>query len=85
MKFKKPKSVLSKTEKVAGEMKATKKRKDTSANLGHYLHAAKMPTGSKIGAASTSKKTTKAKMLNKRAQKGLHLNVCCSEERERSD
>jgi hypothetical protein len=63
-------------EKVAGEMKATtKKRKNMGANLGHYLHPAKMPSGSKIGAASTSKKTTKAKLLKTRAQKGTHLNV----------
>jgi hypothetical protein len=74
-KIRTPKLKLNKVEKVAGEMKATKKRKDTSSNLGHYLHAAKMPTGSKIGAATTVKKTTKAKMLSKRAQKGVHLNV----------
>jgi len=39
------------------------------------LYKSKMPTGSKIGAASTSKKTTKRQMLNKRGQKGTHLNV----------
>jgi hypothetical protein len=62
--------------KVAAEMKATtKKRRDNSANLGAFLYKAKMPTGSKIGAASTSKKVTKRQMLSKRGQKGTHLNV----------
>jgi hypothetical protein len=34
-----------------------KPRKDTSANLGHYLFKSKMPTGSKIGAVSRKMKT----------------------------
>jgi len=64
-----------KVEDVAAQMKSTKKRRDNSANLGNYLYKSKMPTGSKIGAASTSRKTTKRQMLNKRGQKGTHLNV----------
>jgi hypothetical protein len=82
-KTKKPKSTKA-SKSVAAEMKSAasattktvnKKRRDNRANLGDYLFPAKMPSGSKIGAASTSKKTTKSKLLKMRAQKGTHLNV----------
>jgi hypothetical protein len=76
MKFKKPKI------KVAREMLKTasanpvktKIKKSPIKNLGKYAHAAKLPTGAKIGKASVAK-TTKRKVLNMRAQKGAHLNV----------
>jgi hypothetical protein len=83
MRYKKPKSTKA-SKSVAAEIKSSasnttktviKRRKDSSANLGSYLHPAKMPSGSKIGAASTSRKTTKSKLLKMRAQKGTHLNV----------
>jgi hypothetical protein len=67
-----------KAEKVAAEMRATtKKPGNYGKNLGAFLvpKGAKMPSGSKIGAASTSKKTAKAKLLKTRAQKGAHVNV----------
>jgi hypothetical protein len=51
-----------------------KKKKDNSANLGRYLHPAKLPSGSKIG-ASTTVKMPKQKRLKMRAQKGARLNV----------
>jgi hypothetical protein len=52
----------------------TKIKKSPIKNLGKYAHAAKLPTGAKIGKASVAK-TTKRKVLNMRAQKGAHLNV----------
>jgi hypothetical protein len=56
-------------------VKTTKiKKRDNSANLGRYLHPAKLPSGDKIG-ASTTVKMTKQKRLKMRAQKGAHLNV----------
>jgi hypothetical protein len=62
---------LSKAEKVSGEIKTTtKKRKDTSGNLGHYLYKAKLPSGGKIGAVKV-KKSSMRKLGNK-AQKGVH-------------
>jgi hypothetical protein len=68
---------LTKADKVAGEIKATAKRpRNYIKNLKGFAFAkgAKLPTNAKIG-AGTVKKTTKAKMLSKRAQKGAHLNV----------
>jgi hypothetical protein len=55
-------------------IKTTIKKSPRLKNLGSYAHAAKLPTGAKIG-KSTGAKTTKAKVLKMRAQKGAHLNV----------
>ena len=73
MRTKKPKTI-----KVVREMKSepikTTIKKNPIKNLGKYAHAAKLPTGAKVG-KSTGAKTTKAKVLKMRAQKGAHLNV----------
>jgi hypothetical protein len=48
-----------------------KKRKDMSANLGPYLHDAKLPSGKKIGAGNV-RLTTKRKLTRTKAQYGVH-------------
>jgi hypothetical protein len=76
MKFKKFKTKVARdiVKTASGTVKTTKIKKNPIKNLGHYAHAAKLPTGAKIG-KGTGAKTTKRKLLNMRAQKGAHLNV----------
>jgi hypothetical protein len=69
MRFKKPKiKVARDIIKTASNPVKTKIKKSPIKNLGKYAHAAKLPSGAKIGKGTVAK-TTKAKVLNMRAQK----------------
>jgi hypothetical protein len=72
MKFKKLKTSVAKD--ITKTVKTTTVKKNPIKNLGKYAHPTKLPTGAKVG-KSTGAKTTKAKVLKMRAQKGAHLNV----------
>ena len=69
MRTKKPKTI-----KVVREMKSepikTTIKKNPIKNLGKYAHAAKLPTGAKIGKSTGG--TTKQKLTRAKAQFGVH-------------
>jgi hypothetical protein len=71
MKFKKPKIKVARDIVKAASVTKTKIKKNPIKNLGHYAHAAKLPTGAKIGKGTVAK-TTKLKLTRTKAQYGVH-------------